>query len=57
MIKFYMKANGKSAVCLANAGEVKKFEILGIAGIKKLDNHKVIIQRLVDSSIIQEGRY
>jgi hypothetical protein len=54
---FIMKSNFKFAEPLANLSEVNLLNDIGVSGILKRGDAKAILQRLVNSSYLEEGRY
>jgi len=48
---------GSSPQPLANLEDIKALKDLGVLGVKKLDNGKRILTRLVNSGYLSEGYY
>lgn len=56
-IMFIMKDGGKFAVACAGLDDVKLLKRVGVVGIKRRENAKAILSRLVNSNYLPEGNY
>ena len=54
---FILKENGLYAVACADLKDIKLLARIGSQGIKRLENGKAILVRLVNSNLLPEGKY